>query len=50
MLHLASYCGHESLIPDLVNRDRSILNCTDEETNTALHLASMAGNIKCVAV
>ena len=49
-LHMASLHGHDAIIPDLVNRDRSIINSGDEEANSALHLAAIGGNLNCVSV
>jgi len=45
---MASLHGHDVIIPVLVNIDRSILNAADEDSNTALHLAAIEGNLKCV--
>ena len=47
-LHMASLHGHDVIIPFLVSKDRSILNAGDEDSNTALHLAAIGGNLKCV--
>jgi len=49
-LHMAALHGHDAIIPDLIQRDRSIINSGDEESNTALHLASIGGNLKCVSM
>ena len=45
---MAALHGHDVVIPALVNKDRSILNSGDDESNTALHLAAIGGNLKSV--
>ena len=45
---MAALHGHDSVIPDLVARDRTIINAGDEESNTALHLAAIGGNLRCI--
>ena len=47
---MAALHGHDPIIPDLVARDRSVINSGDEESNTALHLAAIGGNLKSVAM
>jgi len=49
-LHMASLNGHHSIIPDLIRRDRSVINVGDEESNSALHLACIGGNTQCIQV
>ena len=47
-LHMAALHGHHVILEDLVDREKSILSGTDEEANTALHLAAVGGHTKCV--
>jgi len=47
---MAAFYGHHAIIPDLVNRDKSIINAGDEDANTVLHLAAIGGNNKCVTM
>ena len=37
-----------SVIKELATRDSSCINDGDEDSNTALHLAAMEGNVKVV--
>ena len=45
---MAALHGHDIVIPNLVGRDRTIINAGDEEANTALHLAAIGGNLRSV--
>ena len=47
-LHVAASQGHNSIISELILKPRTIINCTDEEANTALHLAALGQNVKSV--
>ena len=47
-LHVAAFHGHNNVITELLEQDKSIINNQDEDGNTALHLASSQGKIKCV--
>nr|XP_039268134.1 transient receptor potential cation channel subfamily A member 1 homolog isoform X2 [Styela clava] len=49
-LHMAALNGNDLIIPELIARDRTILNAGDEDANAALHLAAMGGNLKCVEI
>ena len=41
-------CLFFSVIKELATRDSSCINDGDEDSNTALHLAAMEGNVKVV--
>ena len=45
---MAALLGHDAIIAGLIHKDRTIVNTTDEEQNTALHLAALGGNVKSV--
>lgn len=49
-LHLASKFGRTNIVRELVKQDKNAVNDEDENSNTALHLAALAGHAKVAEV
>lgn len=45
-LFICCFCLHFSIVRELVTQDKNSVNDEDENSNTALHLAALAGHAK----
>ncbi|GAB6033390.1 hypothetical protein CHUAL_013153 [Chamberlinius hualienensis] len=43
-MHLAAWHGRTKIVKDLLWRNKTVINYTDEDGNTPLHVASLVGN------